>query len=78
MIDYLSSCVARLVRVGKISARNSTSNTHVIQLGGLRTQARFEVPQTRPVSELSERHASKLIRTRECLDVFIAIIPGGC
>ena len=68
--------ISGLVRVGKSIARNSASKTHVIKLGGLRAQARFDVPQTRPISELSERHASILIRASECLDVFIAIIPG--
>ena len=63
------------IRVGEIIAQNSASNTHVIKLGGLRAQARFDVPQTRPISELSERHASILIKASECIDVSIAIIP---
>ena len=48
----------------------------MIKFGDLRAQAHFDVPQTRPISELGERHASISIRACECFYVFVAVIPG--
>ncbi len=52
--------VARLVRVGECAAGHRAANPQVIELGRLRTQARFDVAQALPIRELREGHAAQL------------------
>ena len=57
--------VARLVGIGQGAARDATADTQVIELGRVRTQARFDVAQALAKGELRKGHAQKLIQVRE-------------
>ena len=61
--------VAALVGIGQGTARNPAVDAHVVQLARLRAQARFDIAQTFPVGQLSERHAEVLVETRKALDL---------
>ena len=49
--------VARLVGVGQCGARHRGAESHVVELGAERTQARFDVAQAFAVGQLGKRHA---------------------
>ena len=66
--------VAMLVGVGERGARNPTAESHMIELGLLRPQTRFDVAQTFAISELSESEAEKLIPARKIFDVAMTLI----
>lgn len=51
------------------------SGPDVIQLGLHRTETGFDVAQALAISELRERHAQKLIPTREARGLVIAVVP---
>ena len=68
--------VANSIGVGERVARYRRANPKVIELGLLRTQARFDVAQTLPISQLCEGHAQKLVQAGEPLDLVLALIPG--
>jgi hypothetical protein len=46
----------------------------VIELGLRYAQARFDVPETFPVSQLCKGHTEELIPTRKGLDLVIAVV----
>ena len=48
--------VARLVSVGQCGARHLGAESHVVELGAERTQARFDIAQAFAVAQLGERH----------------------
>ena len=60
--------VPTFVGIGQSAARDSALDPHVVELGLLCTQARFDVAQALPISQLGERHAKILIETRESFD----------
>ena len=66
--------VARFVRVGERTARHRSANPQVIELGRLRTQARFDVAQALAIRELREGHAAQLSRATEIADAMIAAV----
>ena len=70
----INSPVANLVGVGERGARNSTSETHVIELGLLSAQTGFDVAQTGAIGELSKSQTEELIPAREIFDVTIALV----
>ena len=70
----IDSPVANLVGIGERGARNSTSETHVIELRLLSAQTGFDVAQTAAIGELSESQTEELIPAREIFDVAIALV----
>ena len=64
--------VARRVGVGQRVAGDGAANPQVIELGGLRSQARLDIAQALPVGQLRKGHAQILIETREALDLVLA------
>ena len=73
----INSPITRLIRVSKVVARNTSSNTHVIKFVALRSQTYFNIPQTRSISKLGKGHKTVLFRTAESFDVFAAAIMGN-
>ena len=70
----IDSPIACFVGIGQGAARDSSRDAHVIQLGFLCPQARFDVAQTLPVAQLRKRHAAKLARAAEVAYPMIATI----
>jgi len=66
--------IAHLIRMRQSIARYSTTNAHVIQLGGPSAQTRFNIPKTLAISQLSKSHGQELIPTRKPLDFVITAI----
>ena len=48
--------VARFVGVGQCRARHRAAESHVVKLGGKRTQARFDIAEAFAVGQLGESH----------------------
>ena len=61
----LDAPVSPFVGIGKRAARHPALDTHVVELVGLRSQARFDIAQAFAVGQLGERHAQILIEARE-------------
>src|SRR5665213_3897293 len=59
--------VARRVGVRQRVERYLRADPHVIELLGLRAQARFDVAQTLPEPQLREGHAQELVHAAEAL-----------
>ena len=53
----IEKAVARLVGVGQCGARRLGAESHVVELGTERTQARFDVAEALAVGQLGKRHA---------------------
>jgi len=70
----VDSPVADLIGVGQGIARNLTVNAHVIELGGLGSQTRFDISETLSIGQLGKRHGEKLLPTRKALDFVVALI----
>jgi len=68
--------VARFVRIGQGRATDRRAQTHMIELGGLGSEARLDIPQALAEGQLRNGHAAELVRTREPLDPMIAPIPA--
>src|SRR5215813_7728143 len=66
--------IAHVIRMRERIARNSTANTHVIQLGGSSSQTRFNISKTLAISQLCKSHCQKLIPRRKALDFVIAAV----
>ena len=66
--------VARLVGVGQGAAADLAAKTQVVELGGLRAQARLDVAQAFAVGQLCEGHGQKLVQAAEGAHVEIAAI----
>ena len=64
--------VARLVGVGQCGARHLGAESHVVELGAERTQARFDVAQAFAVGQLGK----KLIPARKAAQFVIAAIAS--
>jgi hypothetical protein len=70
----IDSPVASLVGIGERGARNSTSETHVIELRLLSAQTGLDIAETGASGELSKNQTEELIPTRETLDVTVALV----
>lgn len=70
----VDSPVAHLIGVGQGVARNLTANAHVIELGGLGSQTRFDVSETLAIGQLGKGHREKLIPARKALDFVAALV----
>ena len=70
----MNAPIARFVGVGQRTFRHDSTNTKMVELGRLRTQAGDDVAQAVAVGELREGHAAKLIGTAEIADAMIATI----
>src|SRR5665213_2104913 len=57
--------VAGGVRIGQRIARHLTADAHVVELLGLGTQTRLDVPQALPKRQLRESHAQVLVHAGE-------------
>ena len=68
--------IANFVRIRQRAARDQAANAHVIQLLAMRPQARFDVAQTFPISQLRKRQAKKLLEAREALDLVFPVVAG--
>ena len=68
--------VARLVGVGQCGARHLGAESHVVELGAERTQARFDVAQAFAVGQLGERHAEELIPAGEAAPSAIPVVAA--
>ncbi len=66
--------VVSLVGVGERGARHSSTESHVIQPGAHRAQARLDIAQALAVSQLCKGHCQVLIPTGESSPVRIAAI----
>ena len=64
--------VARGIGVCQRVARDAAPDPQMIELGGLRSQARLNIAQALPVRQLRKGHAQVLIQTREALDLVLA------
>ena len=53
--------VPRLVGVGEVGSGHQPANAHGVEQIGLGSEARFDIAQTFPESELGEGHAQELI-----------------
>ena len=63
--------VSRFVRIRQRTARDATVNIHMVQFLAMRTQARFDIAQAFPVSQLRKGQSQKLLETREGLDLVL-------
>ena len=68
--------VARLVGVGQCRTRHLGAESHVVEFGAERTQARFDVAQAFPVGQLGERHAEELIPAGEAAPSAIPVVAA--
>ena len=66
--------VARLVGVGQRAAAHRATQSHVIELGRLRVQTRFDIAQAFAIGQLREGHREKLVQAAERADVEIAAV----
>ena len=66
--------VARFVGVGQCAAADVAPHAQVVELGGLRAQARLDVAQALPVGQLREGHAQELVQAAEAAHIEVAAI----
>src|SRR5207244_5468067 len=59
------AAIAPFVGLGQRRARDAAAKAGVVQLGGVATQARDDVTQALPRSQLRKHHAQQLIPVRE-------------
>src|SRR5580704_9873815 len=65
-----------LVRIGKRGSRNVSANAEMIELTRHSPQARLNVPQTLPMSQLRKRHAEPLVPARESAQLPSGVVTG--
>ena len=68
--------VSNRIRIGQRVARYRAAKAHVVELGGLAAQTRFDVAQTLAIGKLRERHAQKLVETSEVLDLVLSFVAS--
>ncbi len=68
--------VSNRIRIGQRVARYRAAKAHVVELGGLAAQTRFDVAQTLAIGQLRERHAQKLIETSEVFDLVLSVVAS--
>ena len=66
--------IAPRVGIGQRVARDLAANAEMVELGGLRPQARFDVAQALAIGQLRKCHAQILIETGEALDLVLALV----
>lgn len=68
--------IATLVGMRQRVSTDGGPDTHVVELGRLRSQTTLDVPKALAVSQLRKGQAEKLIHAGEALDVAIAAVAG--
>jgi hypothetical protein len=66
--------IAPLVCIRKRRARDPLTDTHMVELAALCRQARLDIAQTLPMTELRESHHAKLLDARQRSDSTVGLV----
>jgi hypothetical protein len=63
-----------LIGMSQSVAGDIAAKTHMIEFSLSRTETGFDVSEALPISELSKRHAEKLVPARKVFDFVVAMV----
>ena len=72
----IDSPVSSFVGIRQGRALDRRTNAHVVQLGRLRGETRFDIAQALPVGQLRKRQSAKMFGARKCANTMIPVVPG--
>ncbi len=72
----IDSPVSSFVGICQGRAPDRRTNAHVVQLGRLRGETRFDIAQALPVGQLRKRQSAKMFGARQGANTVVPIVPG--